>query len=82
MSRRTGTSLTMPDYRFRFFRNRNGQIGSALTTPPNSPEPDLSSDFEFKHRGKSKKWVFYRFEVIIGLFVSNVVTFLIGASIG
>jgi hypothetical protein len=69
---------------FRFLRQRNGQIGSALTTPPNSPEPDMSSsDFDFKHGiGKTRKWIFYRFEVIIGLFVSNLVTFMIGATIG
>ncbi|KAI6177714.1 NIP3-like protein [Aphelenchoides bicaudatus] len=66
----------------RFLRNRNGQVGSALTTPPNSPEPDMSSEFELKHGGKVKKSIFYRFEVIIGLFVSNLVTFMIGATIG
>jgi len=66
----------------RFLRNcNNGQIGSALTTPPNSPEPDMSSDFEFK-QGKTKKWIFYRFEVIVCLFVSNLVTFIVGATIG
>jgi hypothetical protein len=83
MSHQTGRNihLVFLFFRFRFLRNRNGQIGSALTTPPNSPEPDMSSDFEFK-QGKAKKKTLYRFEVIIGLFVSNLVTFMIGATIG
>ncbi|KAI6226498.1 NIP3-like protein [Aphelenchoides fujianensis] len=62
-------------------RNRSGQVGSALTTPPNSPEPELASEFEFKP-GKTKKWIFYRFEVLVGLVVSNLVTFVIGATVG
>ncbi|KAI6215879.1 Degenerin mec-10 [Aphelenchoides besseyi] len=70
---------TVPPNRF-VMRNR-GQIGSALTTPPNSPEPELTSEFEFKP-GKTKKWVFYRFEVLVGLVVSNLVTFVIGATVG
>ncbi|KAI6188821.1 Degenerin mec-10 [Aphelenchoides besseyi] len=70
---------TVPPNRF-VMRNR-GQVGSALTTPPNSPEPELASEFEFKP-GKTKKWVFYRFEVLVGLVVSNLVTFVIGATVG
>jgi len=65
----------------RLLRNRNGQIGSTLTTPPNSPEAEMSSEFEYKN-GKVKKSIFYRFEVIVGLFVSNLMTFVIGATIG
>jgi hypothetical protein len=65
---------------FRLLRNRNGQVGSALTTPPNSPEAEMSSEFEYNK--KPKKWIFYRFEVIVGLFVSNLMTFVIGATIG
>jgi hypothetical protein len=66
-------------------RHRSGQIGSTLTTPPNSPEPENSdaelSFFEYRME-KSKKSVFLRFEVIVGLVVSNIVTFFIGATLG
>jgi len=52
-------------------RHRSGgQIGSTLTTPPNSPVPELSSS------------PFLRFEVIFGMVVSNLVTFVLGATIG
>lgn len=69
-------------------RNRSGQaigqVGSTLTTPPNSPEPELSSEFEFKTTKLQKpaSSVFWRFEVIVGLVVSNVLTFVLGATIG
>uniref|UniRef100_A0A915E8A4 Uncharacterized protein n=1 Tax=Ditylenchus dipsaci TaxID=166011 RepID=A0A915E8A4_9BILA len=66
-------------------RNRSGQgpIGSTLTTPPNSPEPELSSEFEFKtSKVQKQSSVFLRFEVIVGLVVSNVLTFVLGATIG
>jgi len=65
-------------------RNRSGQIGSTLTTPPNSPEPELSSEFEFKTTKiqKPASSVFWRFEVIVGLVVSNMLTLVLGATIG
>lgn len=65
----------------RLLRHRSGQIGSTLTTPPNSPEPELISEFEYKVEKKPKS-VFYRFEVIFGLVFSNVLTFVLGATIG
>uniref|UniRef100_A0A914DU10 BNIP3 n=2 Tax=Acrobeloides nanus TaxID=290746 RepID=A0A914DU10_9BILA len=66
-------------------RHRSGQqVGSTLTTPPNSPEPELSSEFEYKYRREKnpKKPVFLRFEVIFGLVVSNLMTFVLGATLG
>lgn len=68
----------------RMSRNRSGQqIGSTLTTPPNSPEPELSSEFDFK-TGKVRKSssVFMRFEVIVGMVVSHLTAVVIGAAIG
>ncbi|CAD5216070.1 unnamed protein product [Bursaphelenchus okinawaensis] len=59
----------------RNIRNRgNGE--STLTTPPNSPEP---SEYDFN--GK-KPWSLWRFEVIFGLVVSNLMTFVLGATVG
>lgn len=68
----------------KMMRHRSGQIGSTLTTPPNSPEPELSSEFEFKPERAKKpaSSVFLRFEVIFGLVVSNLMTFVLGATIG
>jgi hypothetical protein len=65
----------------RMLRHRSGQIGSTLTTPPNSPEPELASEFDYKV-DKSSRSVFTRFEVILGLVVSNLMTFMLGATIG
>jgi hypothetical protein len=65
----------------RMLRHRSGQIGSTLTTPPNSPEPELASEYDYKV-DKSSKSVFSRFEVILGLVVSNLMTFMLGATIG
>jgi hypothetical protein len=65
----------------RMLRHRSGQIGSTLTTPPNSPEPELASEFDYKV-DKSSKSVFTRLEVILGLVVSNIMTFMLGATIG
>lgn len=59
----------------RLLRNR-GNVESTLTTPPNSPEP---SEFEY---GAKSSWPFYRFEVIVGLVVSNLMTFVLGATVG
>jgi BCL2/adenovirus E1B protein-interacting protein 3 len=65
----------------RMMRHRGDQqIGSTLTTPPNSPEPE-SSDYEFR-AVKTRKPAFFRFEVIFGLVVSNLVTFFIGVGFG
>uniref|UniRef100_A0AC34QYT6 Uncharacterized protein n=1 Tax=Panagrolaimus sp. JU765 TaxID=591449 RepID=A0AC34QYT6_9BILA len=57
------------------------QIGSTLTTPPPSPEPETVSEYEYK-LDKSTKSVFYRFEVIFGLVVSNIMSLVLGATIG
>jgi len=66
----------------RFLRTRTGQVGSALTTPPNSPEPDLTgSEFEYK-TGKKKKWSLYRLDVIMSLVLSNIFSLMIGATVG
>lgn len=65
----------------RLLRHRSGQIGSTLTTPPNSPEPELASEFDYK-MDRAPKSVFLRFEVIFGLVVSNLMTFVLGATIG
>ncbi|KAL3097022.1 hypothetical protein niasHS_002738 [Heterodera schachtii] len=71
-------------------KNCGAQIGSTLTTPPNSPEPE-SSEFEFKSKSSnrsilkktaSRKSVFLRFDVIFGFVFSNLVTFFLGAAIG
>ncbi|KAI1729802.1 BNIP3 domain-containing protein [Ditylenchus destructor] len=65
-------------------RNRSGQqIGSTLTTPPNSPEPELSSEFDFR-TGKIQKptSMFLRFEVIVGMVVSCLTGVVIGTAIG
>uniref|UniRef100_A0A7E4W2K2 FXYD domain-containing ion transport regulator n=2 Tax=Panagrellus redivivus TaxID=6233 RepID=A0A7E4W2K2_PANRE len=64
----------------KFFRHR-GQAGSTLTTPPNTPDPELASDYEYKLE-KIPTSVFRRFEVIVGLVVSNLMTFMLGATIG
>jgi len=66
----------------KMMRHRSGQVGSTLTTPPNSPEPEINSDFEFKTVKSQRNSNFFRFEVIFGLVVSNLVTFVIGATIG
>lgn len=71
-------------------RNRSGgqQFGSALTTPPNSPEPGTgSSDFDFKSATASKiprkesskstffNWsTFCRLDVLLALVLTNLVT--------
>ena len=65
----------------RLLRHRSGQISSTLTTPPNSPEPELASEFDYK-MDRAPKSVFFRFEVIFGLVVSNLMTFVLGATIG
>lgn len=56
---------------FRHLRIR--QYGSNLTTPPNSPVPDvypIVEDSAFSMR------------VVFGFIMSNIVTFVIGAAIG
>ena len=81
-----------------FARVKNDVIGSTLTTPPNSPEPglyrhpmDLGSAFDTNSlvgqtgaiSPKAGRWSsFWRFEVLVGLVVSNLVTFVLGATIG
>lgn len=81
---------------FSFARIKNDVIGSTLTTPPNSPEPglyrhpmDFGSAFDTNSlMGQTgvishKRWSsFWRFEVLVGLVVSNLVTFVLGATIG
>lgn len=67
-------------------RHRSGQIGSTLTTPPNSPEPENSeaeanSYFDYSPKAK-KKSSLLRFEVICGLVLSNLITFFVGATVG
>jgi len=64
----------------RLIRYRSGQIGSALTTPPNSPEPE-GVDFENKP-DKKKDSFFFRLEVILGFVVSHITIFVLGCTIG
>jgi len=63
----------------RLIRYRSGQIGSALTTPPNSPEPE---GLDFEKTEKKKQSIFLRFEVILGFVVSNITFFILGCTIG
>lgn len=64
------------EYRYRFVSR------SALTTPPNSPQPELDVGwFSLRHSSIVKSQLF-RVEVIFGLVVSNFVTFLLGACLG
>uniref|UniRef100_A0A1I7WU55 BNIP3-like protein n=1 Tax=Heterorhabditis bacteriophora TaxID=37862 RepID=A0A1I7WU55_HETBA len=56
---------------------RMRQYGSNLTTPPNSPEPELMAVFPFDTEQKSLS-----VRVVVGFIVSNIVTFVIGAAIG
>ncbi|XGW33817.1 hypothetical protein V3C99_017906, partial [Haemonchus contortus] len=53
------------------------QYGSNLTTPPNSPEPELTMVFAYDVEPKSMP-----LHVVVGFVVSNIVTFVIGAAIG
>jgi len=56
--------------------------GSVVTTPPNSPIPDeLHGAFSWRH-SKLIRSAFFRVEVLVGLVVSNLVTFVLGAAIG
>uniref|UniRef100_A0A915C727 Uncharacterized protein n=1 Tax=Parascaris univalens TaxID=6257 RepID=A0A915C727_PARUN len=61
----------------RTVRQRSAQLDSTLSTPPNSPEPESASLFEY---GKNKS--LFRLDIIFGFMVSNIVTFVIGAAIG
>ena len=56
------------------------QYGSNLTTPPNSPEPELLHAFPCNHEVDHKKKFNVRW--VVGFIVSNIVTFVIGAAIG
>lgn len=58
-------------------RHRSGQVLSTLSTPPNSPVPESTSVYVYK-----RKSPLFRFEVLFGFVVSNIVTFFIGAAIG
>ncbi|KHN82182.1 NIP3 -like protein [Toxocara canis] len=58
-------------------RQRSGQLDSTLSTPPNSPEPESASLFEY---GKNKS--LFRLDIIFGFVVSNIVTFVLGAAVG
>ncbi|VDM80609.1 unnamed protein product [Strongylus vulgaris] len=53
------------------------QYGSNLTTPPNSPEPELMTIFAYDVEPKSMSLT-----VVVSFIVSNVITFVIGAAIG
>ncbi|KAK6766961.1 hypothetical protein RB195_026307 [Necator americanus] len=53
------------------------QYGSNLTTPPNSPEPELMTVFAYDVEPKSMSLT-----VVVGFIVSNVITFMIGAAVG
>lgn len=55
------------------------QYGSNLTTPPNSPEPDLLHSYPPSHDGKDKK---FNVRWVLGFIVSNIFTFVIGAALG
>ncbi|TMS36009.1 hypothetical protein L596_003280 [Steinernema carpocapsae] len=56
-----------------------GVAGSTLTTPPNSPAPELDYDYVPKAVVKPS---FSRFNVILSLVVSNIVTLFVGVSLG
>lgn len=56
---------------------------SALTTPPNSPVPERPDMWmSLRHKSLLVKSPLFRADVILGLVVSNIVTFLLGACLG
>jgi len=59
-----------------------GPIDSTLTTPPNSPEPEMEEAFTFNKKQQEKKKSVFRVDVLFGLVVSNLMTFVLGAAIG
>jgi hypothetical protein len=67
----------MPPKGLRFRPN----AGSVVTTPPNSPIPEMPGASSFRH-SKLIRSAFFRIEVLVGLVVSNLVTFVLGAAIG
>ncbi|CAI4233211.1 unnamed protein product [Auanema sp. JU1783] len=56
---------------------RNRQYDSNLTTPPNSPEPDFFCAITNKKHGYISS-----FQFAVGIIVSNIVTFVVGATVG
>lgn len=58
---------------------RMRQYGSNLTTPPNSPEPELLSHFPSYDSDIGR---ISSLNLMLGMIVSNIVTFVIGAAIG
>lgn len=56
---------------------RMRQYGSNLTTPPNSPEPELMSVFPYDIEPPTLS-----VRVVVGFIVSNIVTFVLGAALG
>lgn len=56
---------------------RMRQYGSNLTTPPNSPEPELMTVFAYDVEPKSMS-----LQMVFGFIVSNIVTFVLGAAVG
>lgn len=58
-------------------RLRSGHIGSTLSTPPNSPEPERSSFHERERRNS-----LFGFDVIFSLVFTNLITFFVGALLG
>uniref|UniRef100_A0A1I7ZKW8 BNIP3L n=1 Tax=Steinernema glaseri TaxID=37863 RepID=A0A1I7ZKW8_9BILA len=57
-----------------------GAMGSTLTTPPNSPAPELC-DYDYSPKVAAKR-SFFRFNVILSLVVSNLFTLFVGVSLG
>ncbi|CAJ0583852.1 unnamed protein product, partial [Mesorhabditis spiculigera] len=60
---------------------RMRQYGSNLTTPPNSPEPELLNAFACCDRADHVPGL-STFNFVLGMLMSNIVTFVIGAAIG
>ncbi|KAF8354876.1 dct-1 [Pristionchus pacificus] len=58
---------------------RMRQYGSNLTTPPNSPEPELLAAFPIDRKDRAS---YLSMNMFVGFIVSNLVTLVIGAAIG
>ncbi|GMT07437.1 hypothetical protein PENTCL1PPCAC_29611 [Pristionchus entomophagus] len=58
---------------------RMRQYGSNLTTPPNSPEPELLAAFPIERKDRAS---YLSMNMFVGFIVSNLVTLVIGAAIG
>lgn len=75
----------VPPKQYQLARSNVSAVGSTLTTPPNSPAPGdrrvSEGSFGSRHSKLMRTYLF-RVDVILGIVVSNLVHFLLGACIG